>query len=140
MAAWQSKTHYSPYLSDFRDGLGPAVNWEKKADRMEYPAYFADWLINLNGMSTCLELFYALTLGNCIHCTFIFTFFELLFLKSFFAHGPIEYELFLNRSIWLIDGNQKGTTTSDQSGPEGNGNEVVLNTPQILAYLYYKQY
>ena len=42
------------------------------------------WLIHFNGMSTCLGLFYALILGNCINCTFIFTLF-VLFLRSFFC-------------------------------------------------------
>ena len=39
----------------------------------------------------------------------------------FIAHGPIEYELFLNRSIWSID----GTLTSGQSGSGNYGNEGI---------------
>ena len=34
-----------------------------------------DSLINFNGMSTCLGLFYAQRLENCVLCTFICTFF-----------------------------------------------------------------
>ena len=37
----------------------------------------------------------------------------------------------MNRSIWSRDGTLIGTTTLDQSGPESNGNEGVLYTPQI---------
>ena len=33
------------------------------------------WLLDFNGMSTCLQLFYAQKLGNCVHCMYIFTFF-----------------------------------------------------------------
>ena len=49
-------------------------------------------MINFNGMLFRLGLFYAEKLGNCIHCTFIFTLFMPLFLKMFCAHGPIKYK------------------------------------------------
>ena len=39
-----------------------------------------DWLILI---LICLGLFYALKLGNCVHCTFIFVDFVQLFLKDF---------------------------------------------------------
>ena len=38
------------------------------------------WLIDFNGISTCLKLFYAKRFGNCVHYTFRFTIFALLFL------------------------------------------------------------
>ena len=55
------------------------------------------------------------------------------FLRVFlFTHSYIKYESFLNRSIWPKDWNQKGITTSSQSGPGSNDNEGVLHTFQIL--------
>ena len=41
---------------------------------------------------------------------------------------PIEYELFLNRSIWYTDETLTGTNTPCQSGPGSNGNEGILYT------------
>ena len=54
-------------------------------------------MINFSGLSTHLGLFYASSLGNCIYCMFIFTFLCSLLRVSgvFFAHDPIEYELYL---------------------------------------------
>ena len=49
----------------------------------------------------------------------------------FFAHDPIEYECFLNRSFWSIDRILTHTTTLSQSGPGSNGNKGVPHTPQI---------
>ena len=49
----------------------------------------------------------------------------------FFAHSPIKYDKFLNRSIWPIDNTQTGTTNSGQKRCGSNGNEGVLHTPQI---------
>ena len=40
------------------------------------------WLINFNGMLTCLRIFYTYRLGNHVHCVFILTFF-VLFLFCF---------------------------------------------------------
>ena len=67
-----------------------------------------DWLIDCNGTSTRLGLFYAKNLWN--HCTFILILFVFLFHKGF---------LF----IWYIDESLKGATTMDLSGPGSNGNE-----------------
>ena len=36
---------------------------------------------------------------------------------------PIKYELLSNRSIWILDTTQTGTTTPYQSGTGINGNE-----------------
>ena len=36
-----------------------------------------------------------------------------------------------NTSIWPIDKTLSGAATSDQSGPENNGDEGVLHIPQI---------
>ena len=51
--------------------------------------------------------------------------------NSLFSHGLIEYEYFLNWSIWPIDGNLTDTTNLGQTGSESNGNEKELQTPQI---------
>ena len=56
----------------------------------------------------------------------------LLFLKNFFAEGPIEYEQFLKRSIKAIDGTLTGTTTPGQSRSGNNGNEGLLYILQIF--------
>ena len=42
-----------------------------------------------------------------------------------FAHGPIEYVSFLNKSIRSIDGTLTGTYTSGQSEPESDDNDRV---------------
>ena len=39
---------------------------------------------------------------------------------------------FLNKSTWSINGTLTGTTTPSESGPESNGNEGVLHTPQFI--------
>ena len=44
---------------------------------------------------------------------------------------PIEFEQFLNKFIWPIDGTLTGITTSGQSGAESNGHKEVLHSPQI---------
>ena len=45
-------------------------------------------MVDFNGMTITLGLFYAKRLGNRVHCMFIFTFFVHLFLSGFvFAHG-----------------------------------------------------
>ena len=44
---------------------------------------------------------------------------------------PIEYELFLNKSIQPIDGTLTDTSTPDQNGPGNNGNEEVLHITQV---------
>ena len=76
----------------------------------------------------CLWLFYAKKLEDCIHYTFIFTFFVQLLSKScfFFAHGLIEY-----RSMWPIDGILTGTISLYRSRSGSNGNKEVLHTSQI---------
>ena len=45
---------------------------------------------------------------------------------------PIEFEQFLSRSIWSIDGTLTVTTDSDLSGPGINGNdEVTSHSPEL---------
>ena len=88
-------------------------------------------------MSAWLGLFYTFWFGNHVLCSFLLTFFELLFRKiflffffilfSFFAQGPTKYKQFLNRSIWALT----DTTIPDHSGPGSNGNKGVLHKPQI---------
>ena len=65
-------------------------------DRWEFDAFIYVYkekknnnklMIDFNGMSTSLELFYVKRLGNCVHCTFIFAFFVELFLKSFYTQS-----------------------------------------------------
>ena len=45
---------------------------------------------------------------------------------------PIEYESFLNRSIFPIDWTLTGTTTSGQRGLENNPNESVLHISLVF--------
>ena len=42
---------------------------------------------------------------------------------------PIEYEGFLNESIWPNSRKLTGTTTPDQTGHGFNGNEGIHHTP-----------
>ena len=67
-------------------------------------------------------------LENRVDCTFIFTFFVWLFLKIFFVN---EYELFLNKRIWLIDGTLTSTTVSFLRRPESNSNEEVAHFRKV---------
>ena len=64
--------------------LQPLVILEKTANEdleaengevMTGPIGSSDLMINFNGMSTSLELFYANRLENHVHCTFIFAIF-----------------------------------------------------------------
>ena len=41
-------------------------------------------------------------------------------------------QIFLNSSVWPVDGTLTGTTNLGQSGPGSNVNEEVLHTPQIF--------
>ena len=59
---------------------------------------------------------------------YIFVYF---FLKIFyFENNLIEYESFLNKSIWPIDGTLTGSTTSDPSGPGSNDIEGLFKTTE----------
>ena len=57
------------------------------------------------------------------------------FLRGF-IHDPIEYEWFLDSSIWLIDGTTTGISTSSQSGPWSNDNAGVLHNFYIKTFKY----
>ena len=86
-------------------------------------------LIDFNTMSTCLELLYAKRLGNHLQSTFIFTFFVQLFLKRvFFSTWSHQIWIIFNRSIWLIEVTQTGTTIPDQN----NGHEGMNPHSQSL--------
>ena len=50
-----------------------------------------DWLTDFNCMSTHLGLFYALRLGNRVHCTFIFTFFLCSCFLKVFLHTVTSF-------------------------------------------------
>ena len=54
-----------------------------------------------------------------------------MFLKIFFALGPIEYIWIPNTSTWTIDEILESTASSVQSGLGSNINEGVLYTQQI---------
>ena len=41
-----------------------------------------------------------------------------------------KYIKWFNSSFWPTDGTLSGTSTPDESGPGGNGNEQVLHIPQ----------
>ena len=101
--------HYILWILNFL-----TIDEKKKLD------WLTDWLI----LTACqpVRLFCAKKLKNCIHCMFIYTFVSK---EVFFAHGPTEYELFLNRSIRPIDRSITDTTNLDQSGTGSNENERV---------------
>ena len=69
------------------------IYWRKKSI-FEITSWLRDtkynWLIDFNGMSTCLGSFYAWRL---------FIFFVSLFLFFFFVQGPMEYELFFKKRV-----------------------------------------
>ena len=46
-------------------------------------------MINLNGMLTCLGLFYAYKLEDCIHHTFIFTLLVVVVFFGLMAYQPL---------------------------------------------------
>ena len=103
-----------------------------------------DWLIDFNGMTTHLWLFYAQRSRSWVFLVvvvlFCFGFFFFCFLLLFFFGGGDYtqlYQVFLsdtnnsNRSLWLLVGTLTSTNTPCQSGPGSNGNEKVLLTPKI---------
>ena len=73
------------------------------------------------------DLFYTKRFRNCIHCTFIFTFFCNCIVRAFFFTplGPVEYKSFWSRTIWTTVGTLTGIIAAGQSGAESNGNEEV---------------
>ena len=46
-------------------------------------------------------------------------------------YGPIEYELFLNRTIRPLDGTLAGTTTPGQSMTGSNSNKMVHRSTEL---------
>ena len=87
-------------------------------------------------ISVRLGLFYAETWRNCVHCTFILTFSVLqLFFSIFLEHGPIVYQLFLNRFICSIYKVLKDATTSGQSRPGNNLSEEIVNVQYQIVFL-----
>ena len=62
-----------------------------------------DWFIYFNFKSTYLGLFYAERLGNCAHCTFIFTFFVQIFPKRFIYLVIYLHTILLNMNNFLTD-------------------------------------
>ena len=56
-------------------------------------------MIDFNGMSTSLKLFYAPRLGNRVQCTLIFEFCIIVSKGILFAHSHIEYEYISYTSI-----------------------------------------
>ena len=87
------------------------------------------WHINQSGY------FCGKTLGNRLHCSFVFTF--CVVLKEFF-HTFIWSQVFLSDrnnlqiTIWPIDRTLNDITTPGQSGSWRNGNDRGLYTPQCL--------
>ena len=56
-----------------------------------------DWLIDFNGISNCLRLFYASRLENGVYCRFLFLFLCTCFLRVCFLHTTI-YQVFLSNT------------------------------------------
>ena len=83
----------SPYLPAFNKSL----TFSQTKD-------FLIRLIDFNGISTYIGIFYAERLRWSVCSQFIFSFLIKLFFNIFLAHGLIQYELFLNSSIWPTDG------------------------------------
>ena len=73
-----------------------------------------DLLIEFTGMSTRLELFNMQGLGNRVLSSFIFTFFVLLFFRSFFLHAIVSN---INVFFLALDRTLTGTTTLHWSVP-----------------------
>ena len=98
-----------------------------------------DWCFILTACQLVLGLFYL----GCVHCTFIFTLFVLLFLKI--SLQIICKQVYLiswwysNRSIWSIDDTLKGTTTLVLREAQYNDNEEVLHTPWVTKLENYHQ-
>ena len=84
-------------------------------------------------MSSCLELFYAKTLRNRIHCPFILTFFVHLFLERVFMLTVISNMNHFQTNLFNLKmGPLTGSTTPAQNEPWSNDNEGVptlLRTP-----------
>ena len=95
-------------------------------------------MIDFNGTSTRLELIFASKFGNCIHCTFIFTFFVCI--CCFYSHLSLSFIFFFFFAyvIRIIlkylfgTGTLTGTTSPRQSGLENDVNEEVLHIPQVF--------
>ena len=94
------------------------------------PLYMNKVLIDFNGMSTCLGLFYT-RFGNKVHCTFILTLCNcFLCLFFFFFFFFFAYCLWNMTFLKLIDLTPTGMIILGQSGPSSNSNEGVLHISQ----------
>ena len=51
-------------------------------------------------------------------------------LLTLFSINGFKYSELINSSFWPIEKTVTGTPTTDQSGPESNGNDGVLHIPQ----------
>ena len=83
-------------------------------------------LIDSNGITISLWLFYASRLRNRVLCVFIF-----ISKGFFFAQGPMKYEWFLNISIWPTDKILTGPSTPGLNEPGSNVNDGVIHLRQI---------
>ena len=75
-------------------------------------------------MSNCLGLFYAKRLGNCILCLCLHF---VVSQEVYFVRSLIEYEIFLNISIWCT---VTSITSLDQNGVGIISNKGELHIPQ----------
>ena len=89
-----------------------------------------DSLIDFNNISINLALCQEVRESCKLHLQI--QIFYVILHKNFFAYSPIEYESFLNKSIWLIHGTLTGTKTFVQNGRGSNDNESLLNIPHIF--------
>ena len=92
-----------------------------------YISIFIMWVYNINSWPAIKEATKRNISFRLIkNYFFLSKYLQLTIIRSLlFAHGPIEYKSFLNRSIWTIDGALTGTDTLRQSVPGNNSNEAL---------------
>ena len=73
--------------------------YHKKEPYFRFCFIMIDFLVYFDGMSTCMVLFYAQRLGNCLRCTFIFIFLY-NFKRVFFHTATNRSGLFNTMLLW----------------------------------------
>ena len=86
---------------------------------------FSWLLLDFNSISTCLGLSYALMIRSCQHYILMFAFL-VQFLRIFFLHSVLWYQVFLSNTKKSSDRAITGTTNLGQGGPRSNYSEGVI--------------